>query len=330
VVYSQFGPPRSVLRLEERTLSEPKENEVLVQLLYAAVNHGDINLIQGRYGNPLRAKPPPAVAGSEGVGKVVSVGRNVSSIKVNDLVVPTAPAAGTWSTHMVANEKDLFRVPNQIKPQYAAMFSSPLVASLLLSEFVQLKPGDVVIQNGANGAIGTAVVQLASQLGVKTINILDSRNEDSTAFSERLKKLGAYIVVDEEYAQKYLFKELISDLPKPRLALNSIGGPSATELARHLAPGGTLVTYGGASLKPLQIPSSLFIFNQINLTGFWLPRWLEETPVEKKNQVLQKVAESISLSEYQQFGEMFEFKDYQIALKEFQERGRIARTLLSF
>jgi len=200
----------------------------------------------------------------------------------------------------------------------------------LLSEFVQLKCGDVIIQNGANGAIGTAVVQIASSMGVKTINILDSRNKDFAAFNERLKKLGGYVVVDDDYSQGYRFRELLSDLPKPRLALDSLGGPTATELARLLAPGGTMVTYGAASYRPVQIPSSLLIFNQINLTGFWLPKWLEETPVEKKHQVLQKIVESLSLCEYMIFGELFQFEDYQLALKEFQTRGRNCRTLMAF
>ena len=56
---------------------------------------------------------------------------------------------------------------------------------------------------------------------------------------------------------------LIKDVPAPRLALNCVGGKSATELARSLAPGGTMVTYGAMARMPIQLPTSLFIFKDI-------------------------------------------------------------------
>lgn len=51
---------------------------------------------------------------------------------------------------------------------------------------------------------------------------------------ERMKAYGAYIVVGDDYIRSGEFRQLISDLPKPKLALNCVGGESATELARFL------------------------------------------------------------------------------------------------
>jgi hypothetical protein len=51
---------------------------------------------------------------------------------------------------------------------------------------------------------------------------------------EKLKGYGAHIVVTDEYANKHAFKALIADLPKPKLALNMVGGESATNMARLL------------------------------------------------------------------------------------------------
>jgi hypothetical protein len=56
-------------------------------------------------------------------------------------------------------------------------------------------------------------------------------------------------------------------LPKPVLGLNGIGGSVATDIARHLAPGATLLTYGGS---PFQIPSSLLIDKGLKIEGFSL------------------------------------------------------------
>jgi trans-2-enoyl-CoA reductase len=57
---------------------------------------------------------------------------------------------------------------------------------------------------------------------------------DFEAVHERLKGLGGFMVVSEEYVQSPQFKRLMSDVPAPKLALNAVGGNSATELARIL------------------------------------------------------------------------------------------------
>lgn len=43
------------------------------------------------------------------------------------------------------------------------------------------------------------------------------------------------MVVDDSYVNKHEFKELIADLPKPKLALNCVGGDTATQMTRLLA-----------------------------------------------------------------------------------------------
>lgn len=59
-------------------------------------------------------------------------------------------------------------------------------------------------------------------------------------------------------------------LPRPKLGLNCVGGASSTALAKALAHGGTIVTYGGMSMKPVTIPTSLLIFKDLTCKGFWL------------------------------------------------------------
>lgn len=61
-----------------------------------------------------------------------------------------------------------------------------------------------------------------------------------------------------------------ADLPQAKLGLNCVGGSSSTAVAKSLAPGATIVTYGGMSMKPLTIPTSLLIFKDLTCKGFWL------------------------------------------------------------
>ncbi len=67
------------------------------------------------------------------------------------------------------------KVSNDIPAAYAATLSvNPATAYRLLKDFSSLKAGDVIIQNGANSMVGQAVIQMARERGVKTINVIRS------------------------------------------------------------------------------------------------------------------------------------------------------------
>ena len=218
------------------------------------------------------------MGGGEGVGVVVAVGPNVKSMKVNDWVIPATGQSGTWRTHVLAGEDQFDVVPNDIPVEYAATLAvNPATAHHLLHQFVSLKAGDVIVQNAANSACGQAVIQLAKLQGVKTINIIRDRPNYKEVV-EQLKALGGDIVVSEDFARSADFASVLADLPKPVLALNAVGGASATELARFLDHNGTLVTYGGMGKQGVVVPTASLIFKQISLRGFWLTHWNQTHP----------------------------------------------------
>uniref|UniRef100_A0A3B3ZKC3 Alcohol dehydrogenase-like C-terminal domain-containing protein n=1 Tax=Periophthalmus magnuspinnatus TaxID=409849 RepID=A0A3B3ZKC3_9GOBI len=110
-----------------------------------------------------------------------------------------------------------------------------------------------VIQNAANSGVGQAVIQIAAARGISTINVIRDRPE-FTQLSDRLKAIGATHVIKEEALRKPEMKELFKTCPKPKLALNGVGGKSATELLRHLQVGGSMITYGGMAKQPVTVP----------------------------------------------------------------------------
>ena len=171
--YNEYGDPKKVIKMEQIGLSPLTASDVEVKMLAAPINPADLNMIEGVYG--LKAKFP-AVAGNEGVGIVTAVGSAVKSVSVNDWVIPGAGGGfGTWRYTARVNENSLMKVPNDIPVPYAATISvNPATAYRLLRDFVKLEPGDVIIQNGANSMVGQAVIQMAREMGVKTINVIRS------------------------------------------------------------------------------------------------------------------------------------------------------------
>ncbi|XP_055760033.1 enoyl-[acyl-carrier-protein] reductase, mitochondrial-like [Salvelinus fontinalis] len=215
LLYRNHGEPSQVVQLESMELPSVGAKSVLVNLLAAPVNPSHINMIQGTY-----AILPdlPAVGGNEGVAQVI----------------PRDAALGTWRTAAVIAEDDVISLPNDIPLFSAATLGvNPCTAIRMLSDFEELKPGDTVIQNAANSGVDQAVIQIASAGEIQTINVLRDR-PDLTQLIDRLKAMGASHVIKEETLRRHEMKELFKTCPRPKLALNGVGGKSTTELLHHL------------------------------------------------------------------------------------------------
>ncbi|XP_051577554.1 enoyl-[acyl-carrier-protein] reductase, mitochondrial-like [Myxocyprinus asiaticus] len=270
VYYRNHGDPSQVIQLKSFDLPHVSSECVLVKMLAAPINPSDLNMIQGTY-----AILPdlPAVGGNEGVGQVMEVGDKVKTLKVGDWVIPRDAGLGTWRTAAVLRADDLVTLPKDIPLLSAATLGvNPCTALRMLSDFEELKPGDTVIQNAANSGVGQAVIQIAAAKGINTINVIRDRPE-LQQLSDRLRALGATHVITEESLRRPEMKALFKLCPRPKLALNGVGGKSATELLRNLQSGGSMVTYGGMAKQPVTVPVSALIFKDVKIRGFWVTQW---------------------------------------------------------
>ncbi|VDN17364.1 unnamed protein product [Gongylonema pulchrum] len=265
---------QAVLHLCEAEISSKLgAGEVRVRILASPINPADINQIQGVY----PVKPPlPAVGGNEMVAKIEETGSDVSQLTVGDWVIPSRSGTGTWRTYANIAEKDLIKIDNNLPLDAAATFQvNPPTAYRMLKDFVELKPGDLVVQNGANSSVGRAVIQLARNWGLRTINVIRER-PDFTEIANELKALGA----NEVFTEKQLKEAKVKNA---RLALNCVGGRGTLFLIGCLGNDGIMVTYGGMSKQPIQAPTGPFIFKNIQLRGFWMSHWytMEENKAER-------------------------------------------------
>ena len=160
IVFSKFGDPKEVLSLQESGSFPMPEGTARVDVLCAPVNPSDIATIEGRYGD---LPDPPATPGLEGIGRVREV--NGTGIDVGSLVL--LPGGGTWATEMVRNIEELVPLPHADVDQLSMLTVNPATAYLLLRDYVELKPGDWVIQSAANSAVGQYVIQLGKARGIK-------------------------------------------------------------------------------------------------------------------------------------------------------------------
>lgn len=95
-------------------------------------------------------------------------------------MIMAAPQVGTWQSHSNLPPSSLSPIPrspsSSISPLAAATLAvNPSTAYRMLRDFVDLEEGEWVVQNGANSAVGQAVVQIAKSMGVKTVNLVRDR-----------------------------------------------------------------------------------------------------------------------------------------------------------
>ncbi|VDO98368.1 unnamed protein product [Heligmosomoides polygyrus] len=130
------------------------------------------------------------------------VGDGVRSLRVGDHVVPARVGLGVWRSDGYHRETDLVAIDNTLPLEASATIQiNPPTAYRMLKDFVDLKPGDTVMQNGANSAVGRAVIQICRIWGIRTVNIIRKRSNLKDVISE-LKTLGADEVLTYEELSK--------------------------------------------------------------------------------------------------------------------------------
>ena len=318
ICHHEFGQPLDVLRLENVQQAEPQIGEVRVRLLAATINPSDYGMIGGSYG---RLRELPAVAGREGVGVVEAIGRGVTSVGVGARV--RFPEAGAWQESACMPAAEVLLVPADVPVDQAALsFINPPTAYCLLQRMVDLAPGSWVLQNAGNSTVGLAVIQMAKVLGFKTISQV--RREELIA---PLKALGADHVVIEGSGWAKLVNELTGGEPI-QLALNSIGGASASDQIKALGEGGTQVTFGAMVADLVRFPTRFLIFNDVRLVGFWWDQWSQKAGAQGLNQVMGAVYAMMRDGTLKLPVEAtYSFAEYEAAIKHDQQ-PRLGKILL--
>ncbi len=272
IVIEGFGDPAATIRL--RDVPEPPPpgpGEVTVEMLVLNINPSDLLQIQGLYGT---SRPPlPFIPGGEAVGRIAAVGEGVSGLAVGDIVSPMI--LNCWVERVNLKAALAMKLPADIDLKQAAMLKgNPATAEALLSDQVALQPGDWLMQNAANSAVGTFLVRLAAQRGIKTLNVV--RRESAVA---GVRQAGGTAVLADALDDPRAFRKKVQEATggaPVKLAIDAIGGAATGVMAGALADGGTVVNYGLLSGEQCRIDAQHLIFRKISLKGFWLIHWFQD------------------------------------------------------
>ena len=318
--YHEHGDPFDVLSLANIPFKNLGPREVRIELQAATIHPSDLGLIHGSYG---KLRELPAVAGREGVGKIVEVGSDVKEGVLNK-VVSMPDGVGAWQKYCHADVDEIIFLPALVPyNQLAVSILNPLTAWRLLNDFEYLREGDVIIQNAANSAVGLSVIQFAKKLGITCVNLV--RIEDRL---NDLKSFGA----EEVWLDNEDVPQRIREFTENKgcaMALNSVGGRSAVRLAKCVSEGGIHITFGAMVSEPVRFPTRNLIFDDIRFVGFWLDRWKRKQSLAQLRNALEDVLQPLALNEVKHpIDSVFAFDDFEAALRRNSE-SRFGKVLLA-
>ncbi|MFD1746902.1 zinc-binding dehydrogenase [Rhizobium helianthi] len=320
LIYSQFGKPAEVLRVEERDVPQPGKGEVRLRMLLSPIHNHDLLTVSGQYGY----KPPlPAGAGSEGVGIVDALGEGVDHLNVGQRIALSGLKAA-WADYAIGKGSSAVPLPDSIDDETAAQLIAMPLSGLKLLEFTGISEGEWLIQNAANGAVGKVVAQLAKPRGVHVINLV--RRADAIA---EMEELGIDNVISTESdGWKDEVKALTGGAPIA-VGVDGVGGDASGDLLSLLGEGGQLISFGVMSGEPMRISAADVIFKQAVVKGFWLAKLMEAMqPDEMRRLVGELVAGAASGDLRLQVDQVFPLADAASAMEAAGAKGRKGKVLL--
>jgi len=176
----------------------------------------------------------------------------------------TGGASAAWAEYYLASAQSLVPLPDGIDDGTACqLVAMPMSAVRLLAD-LEVKPGDWIVQNAANGAVGKMLARFAAERGINVLNIV--RREE--AVTELVAEGIGNAVSSEHQDWQDRARALTQGAPVIR-AIDSIGGRASDELMDLVAEGGRLVSFGALSGRPLQVTAENLLFKGATISAFW-------------------------------------------------------------
>ncbi|ENY6785227.1 alcohol dehydrogenase catalytic domain-containing protein [Providencia rettgeri] len=161
IIINQSGDA-SELVLTTSQLDSPGDNEVQVKISVAGINFLDLGVRKGVLWTEMEY---PKTLGVEGVGIVLSVGKNVRDFSPGERVA-WVYAPGSYAEEINIHAENLVHVPDSIDDEIvASLMMQGLTASHFATEFYPIKTGDVALVHAAAGGVGTLLTQIIKLRG---------------------------------------------------------------------------------------------------------------------------------------------------------------------
>jgi len=227
VIHSSGGS--EVLKYEDASRPQPKDDEILIRVMAAGVNPVDVFIREGR-GNQF-----PLIPGMDLAGVVEQAGNKVTKFKRGDAVYAylSFEEQGGYAEFAVTKQDHAALKPKSIDFEHAA--AVPLAATTAWQALIEkagLSAGQTVLIHGGSGGVGTFAVQIAKARSAKVIATASTANH-------LLKQLGVDQPIDYTTTK---FEDVVKDVD---VVLNAVRGDTLARSYGVVKKGGIIVSITG-------------------------------------------------------------------------------------
>src|SRR5438552_4918952 len=231
MVVHKFGGPE-VMKYEDAQRPEPKDDEILVRVMAAAVNPVDSYVRQGMFAKR-GMDNRPAIIGYDISGVVEKTGANAKKFKAGEKVYSylSVMRGGGYAEFAIAKESETALKPKNINFEEAA--AVPLAATTAWQSLVdeaKLNAGQTVLVHGGSGGVGSFAIQIAKARGAKVIATA------STAHQDLLKQLQVDQAIDYTTTK---FEDMVKDVD---VVLNCVRAKALARSYGVVKKGGIIVS----------------------------------------------------------------------------------------
>jgi NADPH2:quinone reductase len=321
LICPSLGPPERLAVVDVERPSA-KAGEVVVDVVYAALNFFDTLIIEGKY--QLKPEPPFSPSG-EFAGRVAALGAGVTDFKVGDRVMgSTGYGAARQEIAIAANR--LAHVPDGLPLDKAAGLAVAYGTSLhALKQRAELKSNESLLVLGASGGVGLAAVEIGRAMGARVIACASS--DDKLEFARRYGASETINYAAEDFRARI---KALTDGKGVDVVYDPVGG-ALTELAlRSLAWKGRLLVIGFASGEIPKPPLNLTLLKGCDIRGVYWGEFVNrelEAHLDNMSQLL-SWAESGALSVH--VHAKFPLDEYLQAFEAIAKRRALGKVLLRF
>jgi NADPH:quinone reductase-like Zn-dependent oxidoreductase len=246
------------LRVRTRALPAPASGQVVLRMDATGVAFAEQQMRRGRYfGQP----PFPFVPGYDVVGTVSAAGPDVDPAMLGRRFAAVTKVGG-WASALVLEAADLVAVPDDVSAADAeAVAVNGVTAWQMLHRATTVVAGGTIVVLGANGGVGSILVQLARHAGITVIGTASLRHHAA------LSSLG---VIPVDYRDPDMYRRIRELAPDGVDAVfDHVGGSGVPESWRLLRHHGKLVCYGTASAKDEEGNSQLPMLKLFARLALW-------------------------------------------------------------
>jgi NADPH:quinone reductase len=255
----KLGGPE-VLELTDMPMPEPKPGQVRLRVQAVGLNFADILNVNGEY---LTRARTPFVPGMEMAGVIDALGEGVTGLEVGQLVAALGP--GAFAEYAVVHAAAVFPIPANLNAREAAALPvSYYTAFFALRTLGQAKAGETVLIEAGAGALGTATIQLAKEMGLKIIALASKDDK-----LELTRSLGA----DHAFLNTGDYRDLVLGATGGKgvdIMCSIVGGPGFQDRLTMMASRGRVMVIGNASRESASLTPTALMTKNVSVIGVWL------------------------------------------------------------